>query len=103
MSELQTDSMGVVETRLGHDMQRRATALPAESAARASAPVEAVTELRDFVVAMLRHHHESEDRHLWPLILEKAPELAGPFADLSDEHEQLDAALRMLDAFQADT
>jgi iron-sulfur cluster repair protein YtfE (RIC family) len=56
----------------------------------------ALTELRDFVVAMLHHHHDSEDGQLWPLVIEIAPELADALADLSAEHQQLDTALEAL-------
>jgi hypothetical protein len=49
-----------------HDAHRRATSLLADAIARDEAPHDAVTALRDLVVAMLRHHHESEDEDLWP-------------------------------------
>jgi len=87
----------VVETRLVHNVHRGASTLMAEAAARPAAP-EALAEVREFLVSQLRSHHESEDRLLWPLIMAKAPELAGPFAELSGEHDRLDAALDALEA-----
>jgi hemerythrin-like domain-containing protein len=93
MTELETDTKAVIETRLVHDTQRRATTLLAGAAARASAPRPAVEELRQFVVASLQHHHRAEDHELWPLIVAAAPDLSGPLGELSAQHEQLDAAL----------
>jgi hypothetical protein len=56
----------IAETRLPHKMHRAATTLPADAAQRDAAPSAAQAELRDFQVAALRHHHESEDNVLWP-------------------------------------
>lgn len=83
----------VRETLLVHNLHRAASTLLAEAAARPSAPVDALAELRDFLVAQLRHHHESEDDVLWPKIKAVAPSAADGLADLSEEHERLDAAL----------
>jgi hemerythrin-like domain-containing protein len=88
----------VIETRLTHDMHRRATSLLAEAAGRPSADRVALAELRDFLVATLRHHHESEDGDLWPLITATAPGVTDHLGDLSTEHHQLDAALDALAA-----
>ncbi|MFC0507073.1 hemerythrin domain-containing protein [Micromonospora costi] len=88
----------VIETRLTHDTHRRATTLLAEAATRPAADSAALTELRDFLVATLRHHHESEDNDLWPLIEAVAPGTAKPFEDLSHEHDALDRALDVLAA-----
>jgi hypothetical protein len=91
-----TDPPAVIETRVVHDTHRRATSLLADAAGSSSADV--VTALRDFVVAMLRHHHESEDRDLWPLLTEAEPSLVEPLTELSREHERLDPALDRLAA-----
>jgi hemerythrin-like domain-containing protein len=92
----------VIETRLIHDIHRRATSLLAEAAAHPSAPAAALTDVRDFLVAHLHHHHETEDDILWPMITAKAPEAADPLAGLSGEHDQLDAALDALSAATVD-
>ncbi|MET7605037.1 hemerythrin domain-containing protein, partial [Streptomyces avermitilis] len=69
----------VAETRLLHKMHRAATSLLAEAAQRDTAPATALAELRDFLVAALRHHHESEDDVLWPLLTAADPAAAaGP-------------------------
>jgi hemerythrin-like domain-containing protein len=92
------DHIAVVETRVVHDAHRRATTLLADAAATGRGSSEAFTTLRDFVVAMLRHHHESEDRDLWVLLAAAAPALHHDLDALSAEHDRLDDALdRMLD------
>jgi hemerythrin-like domain-containing protein len=90
------DPPSVVETRLVHNGQRRATTLLADlldSPYPVPMPARAVAELRDFVVASLDHHHRLEDTDLWPTLVAADPGLSGPLADLSAEHELLDAAL----------
>lgn len=87
-----------METRLLHNVHRTATGLLAETAAREPAEVGLLTELRDFLVGALRHHHESEDHLLWPRLADAAPEAAGKLASLGDEHDELDAALDTLAA-----
>ncbi|MEU5565037.1 hemerythrin domain-containing protein [Micromonospora musae] len=74
-------------------MHRQATALLAEAAPRPGADIAHLTELRDFLVAQLGHHHESEDHDLWPMIEAAAPGISEPLQALSDEHDALDAAL----------
>ncbi|MFF7603241.1 hemerythrin domain-containing protein [Streptomyces mirabilis] len=91
-----TDVPAVVETRLAHDVHRVATALLAEAALDASVPLDATAQLRDFLVANLRHHHQTEDDDLWPQITAKAPSAAKALDSLTDEHDQLDAALDRL-------
>ncbi len=98
MPALQDDSPAVAETRLVHQVHRRATSLLADVFSRPSGALDEAAQLRDFVVATLDHHHRSEDTGLWPLLLAAAPNLAGPLAALSDEHERLDAELDALRA-----
>ncbi|MFF9981030.1 hemerythrin domain-containing protein [Streptomyces erythrochromogenes] len=88
----------VVETRLVHEVHRLATALLAEAAVDPSVPLPALAELRDFLVANLRHHHETEDDDLWPRIIAAAPAMEGALGALSAEHERLEAALDLLAA-----
>ena len=73
------ESPAVTETRVVHDTHRRATSLLA-SAVTDGRSTEGRDELRDLVVTMLRHHHVSEDRDLWPTLVDAAPSLAGPLA-----------------------
>jgi hemerythrin-like domain-containing protein len=96
MTELQTDSKAVIESRLVHDVHRRATSLLADAAGNPTVTITAVVEQRDFVVETLRHHHESEDGQLWPLIAAAAPETSDALAGLTGEHDRLDAALASL-------
>jgi hemerythrin-like domain-containing protein len=96
MTSAHTEPVAVTETRLSHDMHREATSLLVEAAGRPSVPSAALAELRDFLVANLHHHHESEDGLLWPLITAVAPEVADSLSALSTEHDQLDAALDAL-------
>ncbi|MEU6602997.1 hemerythrin domain-containing protein [Streptomyces flaveolus] len=86
----------VLETRLTHQTHRRASALLAEAANSATADPEALTHLRDFLVATLHHHHESEDHILWPLIEKSAPGSSQPLVALGEEHEELERELQAL-------
>ncbi|MEV1247783.1 hemerythrin domain-containing protein [Nonomuraea sp. NPDC050022] len=63
-----TEAVAVTETRLIHEFHRRATTLLSEAALRPSVPLAALAELREFLVKNLRHHHETEDHQLWPMI-----------------------------------
>lgn len=92
------DPMAVVETRLVHGVHRTATSLLAEAATDRSVPLSSLAQLRDFLVANLRHHHETEDADLWPQIVAADPAAADALDSLSHEHERLDAALDALDA-----
>lgn len=67
-----------------------------DAAQRPSVPCALLADLRDFLVENLRHHHETEDHDLWPLLLKSAPEAAAELERLSDQHERLDAALDAL-------
>ncbi|MFC5203592.1 hemerythrin domain-containing protein [Streptomyces kaempferi] len=91
-----TESTAVIETRLAHEVHRAATTLLAEAALNASVPLSATAQLRDFLVANLRHHHQTEDDDLWPRIVATAPTAAHALESLTDEHDQLDAALNRL-------
>lgn len=99
---VRTESLAVLEMKLIHDVHRSATSLLATSAARPDAPQPELAELRDFVVAALRHHHQTEDDALWPLCEAIDPEFAGTQRELSAEHHILDAALDVLDAVTID-
>jgi hypothetical protein len=90
------DTVGVVETRVVHDAQRHATSLFVDATRGRSAPMEALDAFRDFLVATLRHHHESEDRDLWVLLTNAAPSLREPLAALTVEHARLEEALDRL-------
>jgi hemerythrin-like domain-containing protein len=49
--------------------------------------------------AVLHHHHDSEDRMVWPLLLERTPDVAGALVPLMEEqHQAIDAALAEVDA-----
>jgi hemerythrin-like domain-containing protein len=102
MSETRTETTAIVETRLVHGMHRRATSVLADTADRNHVPEAAVAELRSFLVATLRHHHEREDHDLWPIVAVNAPHLTDPLADLSREHVRLDSLLDELDAISVD-
>jgi hemerythrin-like domain-containing protein len=93
MTSDRPDPRAVVETRLVHEGQRRATSLLAAVVGGDAVPAYAAVELRDFVVASLEHHHRSEDDVMWPLLTSAAPELADALDGLSREHVRLDAAL----------
>ncbi|MFG2793770.1 hemerythrin domain-containing protein [Streptomyces sp. NPDC048419] len=98
MSVEGADSAAVVETRLLHKMHRAATSLLADAARKPAAPPAALEELRDFLVAALRHHHESEDEVLWPQLTAADPAAAAGLAELAAEHDALDASLDALAA-----
>jgi hypothetical protein len=91
-------SPAVIATHRAHQVHRVATTLLTEAAVRPSVSLGDLAQLRDFVVAMLRHHHEAEDSDLWPRIIAAAPDTEHALAALSDEHEHLDAALDLLAA-----
>jgi iron-sulfur cluster repair protein YtfE (RIC family) len=91
------ERLPVIEMKLVHQVHRAATALLASAAARAGAPSAELAQLRDFLVAALRHHHQSEDDALWPTCETIEPGVAAVLRDLSAEHRRLDAALDTLD------
>ncbi|MGW0877104.1 hemerythrin domain-containing protein [Streptomyces sp. NPDC002755] len=97
MNHTGSEAVAVTETRLTHELHRRATSLLSEAALRPSVPLEALTELRTYLVKNLHHHHETEDEVLWPMISSVAPEAAEELAALSKEHDELDAALDALE------
>ncbi|GAA4571889.1 hemerythrin domain-containing protein [Planotetraspora kaengkrachanensis] len=93
---LNSEPTAIIETRLAHGMHRTATSLLVEAAGRSTVPSAALAELRDFLVANLHHHHESEDELLWPMITAVEPGAADGLAALGAEHVQLDAVLDAL-------
>jgi hypothetical protein len=90
------DPQAVVETRLIHATHRLGTGLLVDAGGRPSVPGEALAQLRDFLVVNLRHHHETEDEWLWPLIAAAAPGTKHALDELTEEHDRLDAALDRL-------
>ncbi|MFJ1974008.1 hemerythrin domain-containing protein [Streptomyces sp. NPDC087903] len=98
MSTNPPESAAIVETRLLHKMHRAATSLLADATQRDTAPSTALAELRDFLVAALRHHHESEDDVLWPRLTAADPAAGAGLVELGAEHAALDAALDALAA-----
>jgi hypothetical protein len=85
------------DTRLAHHLYRRATSLLADAAETGHATQEVLGELRDFVVAELTYHQESEDGLVWPLLTSANPGAAKALGTLSEQHHRLAAALHMLD------
>lgn len=69
---VRTEPLPVLEMNLVQDVHRAATSL-LTSVAHPDAPSVELAELRDFVVAALRHHHRSEDDALWPICEEAEP------------------------------
>ncbi|MEU5281027.1 hemerythrin domain-containing protein [Streptomyces asoensis] len=96
--QAERDVQAIVETRLAHETHRLATGLLVDAGGRSSVPSQALAQLRDFIVANLRHHHETEDLWLWPLIAAAAPDTTMALDGLSEEHIQLDIALDRLAA-----
>jgi hemerythrin-like domain-containing protein len=47
----------------------------------------------DFGIALLHHHHESEDELLYPILVERVPEQAGTTEEVAHEHELVQTAL----------
>ncbi|XVQ07276.1 hemerythrin domain-containing protein [Spirillospora sp. CA-255316] len=90
------DSQAIVETHIVHETHRLATGLLVDASGRSSVPGQALAQLRDFLVAHLRHHHEYEDEWLWPRIAAAAPDTKSALDQLSNEHERLDVALDRL-------
>ncbi len=98
MSMKPPEPAAVAETRLLHKMHRAATSLLADAAQRDSAPLPMLGELRDFLVAALRHHHESEDDELWPQLIAADPAAGPGLTALNREHDALDSGLDALAA-----
>lgn len=98
MPNTEADPLAVTETRVVHDVHRAATSLLADAAAHPLTPAAELTELRDFPVAALPHHHQTEDSVLWPLLSATDPDVTAKLTDPSQEHDQLDAALNALAA-----
>ncbi|MFD5748061.1 hemerythrin domain-containing protein [Streptomyces sp. NPDC127033] len=83
----------IAETQLLHKMHRAATSLLADAAERPTAPSAALAELRDFLVAALRHHHEAEDHELWPKLTAADPVAGAGLDEVGAEHVALDETL----------
>ncbi|MFZ3566864.1 hemerythrin domain-containing protein [Streptomyces sp. BH097] len=94
--QAESDAQAIVETRLAHETHRLATGLLVDAAGRSTVPRQALAQLRDFIVANLRHHHETEDAWLWPLLVAAVPDTKGALDELSEEHDHLDSALESL-------
>ncbi|TNM33701.1 hemerythrin domain-containing protein [Streptomyces sedi] len=96
--QAESHAQALTETRLAHETHRLATGLLVDAAGRTTVPRQALARLRDFIVANLRHHHETEDAWLWPLVVAAAPDTKGALDELSEEHDRLDSALDRLAA-----
>lgn len=81
-----------MKTRLSHETHRLANSLLG-AVERDSVPAESLALFQDFVVANLRHHHETEDAWLWPQILPASPGTGHLLHELSLKHERLEAAV----------
>lgn len=97
MATTSTTAADVRDMAIVHETFRRSYA---ESAALVRAQptpsAQRVTFLADhidFGLAMLHHHHESEDLLLYPLLLERAPEQAESIAAIDAEHDAIGASL----------
>jgi hemerythrin-like domain-containing protein len=80
------DTAAARETRVIHEMHRRATSLLADVVAQSAS---SVADYRDFVIAMLEHHHTCEDQDLWPTLVARAPHLEAALDELTAEHDRL--------------
>lgn len=87
----------VVQTRVVHNVHRRASTLLLDAAARPDAPAASLREVRDFLVTTLRHHHICEDEHLWPLIVARDPGAREALDEMTREHEELETTLDALE------
>lgn len=62
------------------------------------ARVAAVAALWELFLALLEHHHQAEDRVLWPTLLEVDPGSAEHVAQMESQHSDLDGLLHRADA-----
>lgn len=46
-----------------------------------------------WMIGALRWHHEGEDHHLWPLLLERAPDCRSVLGQMQAEHDTIDEPL----------
>jgi hemerythrin-like domain-containing protein len=92
-----TNPIEVRDMAIVHRTFRNAYAEAAQLVRAAPTPsAERVTFLADhidFGIALLHHHHESEDELLYPLLIERAPEQAGTTEEVAHEHELVQGAL----------
>jgi hypothetical protein len=88
------------ELRLVHQRLRDALQIARESVEDGVAPKSVSRDLqlfcRGFCLA-LDGHHRSEDRSLFPLVLQRHPELAPVVAKLSQDHSMLSHLIQELD------
>ena len=103
MAEAKSGVTDVRDMYLIHTVLRRelrlgalgVRAVPEGDAERAAVVVD---HLR-FIDSVLHHHHASEDRLLWPLLLDRAPVEAGALVPVMEEqHAAIDVALAEVDA-----
>ncbi|MEV7979834.1 hemerythrin domain-containing protein [Streptomyces sp. NPDC086519] len=78
-------------------MARRRPCWPGQPRGRRH-PLPALEKLLDFSVPAPRHHHESEDHVLWPLLIAADPVVETELGRLNAQHKALDAALEVLSA-----
>lgn len=52
----------------------------------------------DFAVYMLHHHHANEDAHLYPLLIERAPEEAATTERIEAEHREVEGHIEAVAA-----
>ncbi|MDQ1008551.1 hemerythrin-like domain-containing protein [Streptomyces sp. V4I23] len=62
-----------------------------------TAAVERLTIWWHMFTAILEGHHTSEDSHVWPVVLDTEPGLAGVARTLEEQHESLDGHLAGID------
>lgn len=91
-TELDTRDMVVVHTAFRREF-RLAPALVRGVAEGDVRRAGVVADHLDLMTTMLHHHHETEDRLLWPALLERVPaELAPTVTLMERQHERIHAA-----------
>ncbi len=91
-AELDTRDMVVVHTAFRREF-RLAPALVRGVAEGDVRRAGVVADHLDLMTTMLYHHHETEDRLLWPVLLERVPAELAPTVELMErQHERIHAA-----------
>jgi hypothetical protein len=90
------ESRVISEKRLIHETHRVAARLLVSAVGRPSICPGVLSQLRDFVVTVLRDHHEMEASLLWPRIMAIGPEAEYAVAELTPEHARLLTTLERL-------